>query len=75
MHGTTTSDGQFVGFMPADHYERIAERRRRRKAETAWLAKENRLRVKAGMETLAGQLTLPGVDDDAPAVEKQGKLF
>jgi hypothetical protein len=75
MTGTTTSEGVFVGFVSADHYERLAERKRLAREERRRLDKENRLRVANGLEPLLGQSVLPGFDDDAPAVEKQRKLF
>jgi len=70
--GTMTSEGLFVGFVSADHYEKLAERKRRAKAEQKRLAAENKLRMAQGLPPLRGQLAL--FEDETPSV-KQGKLF
>ena len=75
MTGTTTSEGVFVGFVSANHYERLAEGKRSAKEERRRLSKENRLRAANGLKPLLGQPVLPGFDDNAPVVERQGKLF
>jgi hypothetical protein len=72
MYGTHTSDGRFVGFVAADHYEKLAARKRAAKAERSELDRENRLRVAAGLAPLRGQGSLFG--DDAPP-PRQKALF
>jgi hypothetical protein len=73
--GTVTSEGMFVGFVSADHYEKLAARKKRIKAERKQLEAENRLRVSRGLPPLRGQLELfEELFEDTPSV-KQGKLF
>jgi hypothetical protein len=72
IYGTTTSDGQFIGFVAADHYEKLAERRKAAKAERQHLEQENRRREAAGLPRLRGQLSLL---DDEPKQPQQKTLF
>jgi len=72
LPGTVTSEGMFVGFVSADHYEKLAERKRRAKAERQRLELENRRRAAQGLPALRGQLDL--FEEETPSV-KQGKLF
>ena len=72
MYGTTTNDGVRVEFVAADHYERLAERKRAAKLERRRLDAENRRRVAAGLAPLRGQLSL--LDDETPQ-QKQKSLF
>ena len=71
MYGTTTSDGLQVGFVSADHYERLAAERKARRAERRRLEAENRKRAAAGLAPLRGQLSLL---DDEPQ-QSQRTLF
>jgi len=70
-YGTTLSDGRQVQFLSADHYERLAERKKAAKAERQHLEAENRRREAAGLPRLRGQLSLL---DDEPK-QQQKTLF
>jgi len=73
IYGTTLSDGRQVQFLPADHYERLAERKKAAKAERRRLDAENRRREAAGLPRLRAQLSL--LDDDEPPKPQQRSLF